>query len=58
MLFVLQISPLALHLVVGLHLHMGLTPLKAILLINRYQLVEQQGVGALGTIFWQDTYQQ
>ena len=58
MLFVLQISPLALHLAVGLHLHMGLAPLKAVLLIDGYELIEQQGIGALGAIFWQDADEQ
>ena len=54
MLDMLQILPLRLYLVVGLHLNVGLAPLEAILLIPGNQIVEQQGIGALLLILGQD----
>ena len=54
----LKILPLSLHLLVGFHLHVGLAPLKAVLLIARYEVVEEQGVGALRTILGQDAHKQ
>ena len=55
MLCVLQILPLRLHLLVGFHLDIRLAPLEPILLIDRNQVVEQQGVSSFLLIFWQDT---
>ena len=55
---VVEIGPLTLHLVIRLHLDMRLTPFDAILLIGWNEIVEKQGVGALGSIFGQDAHQQ
>ena len=41
MLYVLEILPLALYLLVGFHLYIGLTPLEAELLIPRNEIIEQ-----------------
>ena len=52
-----EVLPLALYLTVGFQLHVGLTPLEAILLIPRDEVVEQQGVGSLLLVLGQDAYQ-
>ena len=57
MLDMLQILPLALHLLVGLHLDIRLAPLEAILLIAGDKVVEQQSIGTLLLIFRQEPYQ-
>ena len=57
MLCVLQILPLALHLLVCLHLYIRLAPLETIGLITGNEIVEQQGVSALLLVLWQDAYQ-
>ena len=54
MLYMLQILPLALHLLIGLHLHIRLAPLEAILLVDGDEVVEQQGIGTLLLVFRQD----
>ena len=54
MLFVLQVLPLTLYFLVGLHLHIGLAPLEAILLIDGDEVVEQQGVGTFLLVFRQN----
>ena len=56
MLFVLQILPLALYLLVGFQLHVSLAPLEAIFLIAWDKIVEQQSVGTLLLIFWKNTH--
>ena len=43
---------------VGLHLHLCLSPLEAVFLIAWDKVVEEQGVGTLGTIFRQEAYKQ
>ena len=43
----LEILPLSLHLLVGLHLDMRLAPLEAILLISGDEVVKEESVGAL-----------
>ena len=53
MLFVLEILPLRLDGGVALHVHMALAPLETVLLINRYQMVEEQRIGTLCTVFRQ-----
>ena len=55
MLYMLQILPLALYLLVGLHLDIRLAPLEAILLIDGDEVVEQQGIGTLLLVFGQNT---
>ena len=57
MLSVLQILPLALHFLVGLHLYISLAPLEAILLVAWDEIVEQQGICALLLILWQYAHQ-
>ena len=57
MLLVVEVFPLTLYLIVGFHLHIGLAPLEAILLIPRDEVVEQQGVGTFLLILGQDTNQ-
>ena len=52
-----EVFPLALNLIVGLHLHVGLTPLEAVLLVVRYEVVEEQCIGALLLILGQDAHQ-
>ena len=49
MLHMLQILPLALNLLVGLHLHVGL--------VSGDEVVEHQGINALLLVFRQDAYQ-
>ena len=58
MLFVVEIHPLSLNGGVTLHVHMTLTPLETVLLIDGYQGIEKQGVGTLGTVFGQYTDQE
>ena len=58
MLFVIEVHPLALYLAIGFHLHVCLAPFEAVLLINGDEVVEQEGVGTLGTIFWKYTNKQ
>ena len=53
-----EILPLALHMVVCLHLHMRLAPFEAILNITRNQVGKQQGVGSLVAVFRQYSHQQ
>ena len=53
----LQRSPLALHIVVGLHLHLTLAPLISILLIPWNEVGKHQGIGTLGTVFGENTHQ-
>ena len=54
MLYMLQVLPLALYFLVGLHLYIGLTPLEAIFLVDRDEVVEEQGIGAFLLVFGQD----
>ena len=54
MLYMLQILPLRLHLLVGFHFNVRLAPLETVLLIDRYEVVEQQCVSTFLLIFWQD----
>ena len=58
MLYMLQILPLRLHLLVGFHFNVRLAPLETVLLIDGYQGIEKQGVGTLGTVFGQYTDQE
>ena len=58
MLLVLQVGPLALYLAVGLHLHVGLAPQEAILLVDGNEVVEEQGVGPLRAVFGQHADEQ
>ena len=41
MLYMLQILPLALYLLVGLHFYIGFTPLEAVLLVDGNEVVEE-----------------
>ena len=54
MLYMLQILPLRLHLLVGFHLDVRLTPLEAIFLVDRYEVIEQEGIGTFLLIFRQN----
>ena len=58
MLFVIEILPLSLNGRIGLHVYMTLAPLEIVLLIDGYQVVEEQGVGTLGAILGQDAYEE
>ena len=50
--------PLALHVLVGLHLHLALAPLNAVGVISRNKVREYQCVGTLRTIFGQHSDEQ
>ena len=54
MLYMLQILPLRLHLLVGFHFNVRLAPLETVLLIDRYEVVEQQCVSTFLLVFRQD----
>ena len=51
----LQILPLTLHALVGLHLDLTFTPFETVLLIDGDEMGKHQGIGSLGTVFGQDT---
>ena len=53
-----QWSPLPLHCRIGLHLHLRLSPLDAILLIDRNQVGKEERIGTFGTILRKDADQQ
>ena len=44
-------TPLALHALVALKLHLSLSPLYAVGLVSRYEVREEQRIGALAAIF-------
>ena len=44
MLFIVKKLPLVLHVDIGLHVYMALAPFEAILLVDGYKMVEQQGM--------------
>ena len=54
MLYMLQILPLALYLLVGLHLHIRLAPFETVLLVDRNEVVEEEGIGSFLLVFRQD----
>ena len=53
-----QWSPLSLHCRIGFHLHLCLSPLDAVLLIDRNQVGKEERIGTFGTILRKDTDQQ
>ena len=53
-----QWSPLSLHCRIGFHLHLCLSPLDAVLLIDRNQVGKEERIGTFGTLLRKDTDQQ
>ena len=51
----LQILPLTLHALVGLHLDLTFTPFETVLLLDGNEMGKHQANGSLGTVFGQDT---
>ena len=58
MLLVLIVLPLLLNGSIALHVNMALAPLESVFLIYRYQMVEQQCIGTLCSVFRKNTYEQ
>ena len=58
MLFAFQILPLALYTFVAFHLWHSLSPFKSITVILLDKIGKDQGIGSLGTILRQYTYQE
>lgn len=54
----LEILPLALHVLVGLHLNLALAPFESVGLIARDEVVEHKGIGTLHAVFGQHSEQQ
>ena len=58
MLLVFKILPLGLYGGVTLHVYVGLAPFEVVLLVDGYEVVEEQGVGTLRAVFRQHANEQ